>query len=241
LHSYQVDSHPLLTVNGKAGSIHVHAVPIEPAGADSSAGTIVISSTMVDSFLSSAPPVTFSSPDHEHVTITVGDTVLNPMGSSMVNFEIAVPTNIDLALQTRGDIEIDGVSGSVQARAGLGDITLTNTSLQGSGYLRADTTGSISVSGTMEPGAHYWAESNLGPISLLLPGGSRIHFDASTKLGIISSDLTAVVAATQSRGAGAEAHVDIGDTGSAQGEQAVATMTLTSNVGSISIRGAPSR
>lgn len=109
-------------------------------------------------------------------------------GSSVtVGFEVFVPRETDLALQTvNGGVTVDGVEGRIRAEAVNGGISLSGVA----GEVRARTMNggvSVALSGDAWDGRGLDAQTTNGGISILVPDGYSAELDARTQVGRIST------------------------------------------------------
>jgi hypothetical protein len=108
-------------------------------------------------------------------------------------------------------------TGSVQASSGT---------LSGNSQLITNT-GSVTFSGSISPTGTYQFQTNTGSVNVTIPGTSIFHVDASTDTGSINTNFPGVVVVHR-QFTGADAHSDVGSAPQA-------TITLTTNTGSINL------
>jgi hypothetical protein len=127
--SFLVSVHPTIVINNPTGTIDVHA---------GSADTVTINPTQKDGF-GNPPQINYDqSQDSNTITVTVED--------ASVNFDVTVPSNADLQLETTdGGIHVTGVSGQMSLSSTVGNINATQDSLSGQSTL-SNTDGNINAS-----------------------------------------------------------------------------------------------
>ena len=219
--TFPVGAQPDLSIaDTDAGFIHVHT---------GSNNTVVITTT-IKSKSGPLPTVNYATPDSNHIIVTVTDN--SPTSDqNQVNFDVTVPTSIDLELDaSAGDITVDGIQGTGHLQSGAGNITLSNTTLSGSGSVTASA-GTIIFAGSIAQGAAYQFQNSAGNIGVILPSNTNCHVDASTSSGSIQSDFSEVHIHTVDL-TGAEGEGDIGSSNPS------ATLSLQTETGSIAIREA---
>ena len=93
-----------------------------------------------------------------------------------------------------GNITVDGLSGALQLKDGIGDIAVTNATLASGSHLETGT-GNVTFNGRLDttPVADnstpsYKLQSETGKIDVTLPAGTGIFLDANTNAGKITSD-----------------------------------------------------
>jgi len=149
--------------------------------------------------------------------------------SSSVNFDVTVPTNTDLQLQSNtGTIEVHDVTGTMDLESNTGTITATDDTLTGSSTLHTDT-GSVNFSGSISSG-NYRFTTNTGSVNVSLPRDSSFHVDAKTDTGSVNTDFPGLSQSIQHNTVGAELHADVG------GNASQTNVTLTTNTGSVDLR-----
>lgn len=217
--TFPVGDQPDLSItNTDAGSINVHT------GSDD---TIVITAT-IKSPTGNFPTVNFANPDNTHVIVTVTDNSPRSNRNS-VDFDVTVPASSDLDLNARaGDITIvDGVQGTVNLQGGAGDISVSNTTLIGSGSIKVST-GAITFAGSIASGAAYQFQGNASNLDITLPSNTNSHVSARTTAGTIQSDFSEI----HIHSTGITSQEGQGDIGSSHPS---ATLSLTTGTGSITI------
>ena len=190
-----------------------------------------ITTTIDSNVLGSTPTITYAHADGGHVNATVSNGSLDFIGSDIVDFDVAVPGNVDLDLHTSvGDIDVINVRGQLHAQNNTGSISVAQTTLMGSGSLETNT-GSITFNGAIATHANYHLESNVGQVDVTLPANSAFHIDAVTGLGSISNDFPAVHVVNKFPH-GSEAHGSVG------GNNPSVMLSLQTDTGSIGIHKA---
>lgn len=105
--------------------------------------------------------------------------------SSAVNLRIVVPPTANIAADvTAGDFRVDGVSGLIELTGGAGNATLRNVSPADGSRIHV-ATGSVTVQGSVPPGASIDIAVNTGDVTLKLPADTRTRLDARTTIGDI--------------------------------------------------------
>ena len=99
--------------------------------------------------------------------------------------------NADLSI---GDIRVDGLSGVLQLKDDIGNITVDHATLSDGSHLQTGT-GNVTFNGNVDatPEANnstprYKLQSETGNIDVTLPGDTNIILDANTNAGTITSD-----------------------------------------------------
>src|SRR5947209_5084021 len=99
--------------------------------------------------------------------------------------------NADLSI---GDIRVDGLSGVLQLKDDIGNITVNHAILSDGSHLQTGT-GNVTFNGNLDttPAANnstprYKLQSETGNIDVTLPGNTNIILDANTNAGTITSD-----------------------------------------------------
>ena len=178
----------------------------------------------------------FGNPDDIHVQYSPssdGNTInisendnANFLSSSSVSFDVTVPTDTNLQLQTNtGTIDVSNVTGTMDLESNTGTITASNDNLTGSSTFHTDT-GTVNFRGSISTG-NYKFSTNTGTVDVTLPTNSNFHVDASTDTGSVNIDFPGV--SKNQHNVGADAHGDVG------GNPSQATVTLTSNTGSVNL------
>ena len=208
------DTQPTLIVNNDVGSIHV-----EPGSSSNNVHVKVKKSG--------------GNPDDIKVnysqngnTVTVTIKRVNTSSTTKADADITVPNKSNLQLQNgTGDIEVTGIEGKLLLTNGTGSINATQVKLSSNSQLQTGT-GSVNFSGSID-GGNYQFQSNTGDVEVSLPSDASFHVNANTDTGSISSDFSGV--AIERNIVGASASGTIGSTPSA-------TITLTTNTGSIHLQ-----
>lgn len=150
-----------------------------------------------------------------------------------VNWEIFVPHATDLTLTVgNGAIAINDITGHIQFNVGNGAVSLTNPSGQVEGVVGNGAI-AITLGGDHWDGAGLNVKTATGAISIHVPEGYSAHFDASTTVGVISTNYP--VAVSKSKwgipGLGGTLSFDAGSGG--------APIHVSTTVGAIKIVEAP--
>ena len=205
---------PKLIVNNDVGSVNV-----QPANNSNSIHVKVTKSGGKPSDIQ-----TNYNQSGDTVTITIKRTDAN--STTKADADITVPAKSDLQLQNgTGDITVTGITGQMSLINGTGSIDATQVTLTSDSHLQAST-GSVSFNGSIGSG-NYQFQSNTGNVAVSLPSNASFHVNANTDVGSITSDFSEVM--TQQNVAGASASGSVGNAPSA-------TITLTTNTGSIEIQ-----
>jgi hypothetical protein len=159
-------------------------------------------------------------------TVTVTIKRINTSSTTKADADITVPNKSNLQLKNgTGDIEVTGIEGKLLLTNGTGSINATQVKLSSNSQLQTGT-GSVNFSGSID-GGNYQFQSNTGDVEVSLPSDASFHVNANTDTGDISSDFSGV--AIERNIVGASASGTIGSTPSA-------TITLTTNTGSIHLQ-----
>jgi DUF4097 and DUF4098 domain-containing protein YvlB len=210
-------------INNDIGSIHVRS-----GGAESD---VTVQATKHAGLGSSVNDVQVSySQNSSAKTITVNvDRTSNGtfFNSPSVDFQVTVPNNASLELKTNtGGLDVNGVSGRMSVRSNTGSVEVSNAALSSGSTLNSNT-GSITFNGSISQTGSYQFMTNTGSINVTLPASSAFHLDATTDTGSITSDFPGVTV-QHPNFTGAVAHSDVGSSPRA-------TITMTTNTGSISL------
>ena len=139
--------------------------------------------------------------DSVDLTITLPPQSVNPTTTSIgasptptLSTESAttpLTLNADLSI---GDIRVDGLSGILQLKDDVGNITVGHATLSDGSHLQTGT-GNVTFNGNLDatPEANnstprYKLQSETGNIDVTLPGNTNIILDANTNAGTITSD-----------------------------------------------------
>ena len=219
---YTVSANPTIVLNNDTGSIHVRA------GASNS--DVTIQATRHTSWWGNGNDVNVTyNQDREGNTVTVnverpGNG--SPFGSS-VDFDLTVPSAAVLQLKTNtGSIDVSGVSGQLVLTSNTGSVQAGGGTLSGNSQLLTNT-GSVTFSGSLSQTGTYQFQTNTGSVNVTIPGTSVFHVNASTDTGSINTNFPGV-AVVHRQFTGADAHSDVG-------AAPQATITLTTNTGSINL------
>ncbi len=169
------------------------------------------------------------SSDANTITVNVNrSTSFTFFNSPSVDFEVTVPANTALQLKTNtGSIDVSGVSGQMTLGSNTGSVTMRDGALTSDSTLRSNT-GSITFNGSIGKTGSYQFMTNTGSVNVTLPASSVFHVDATTDTGSITSDFPGVNV-QHPNFTGAVAHGDVGSSPQA-------TVTLSTNTGSINLR-----
>jgi len=217
--TFPVGAHPDLSVtNTDAGFMHIHT---------GSSNTVVITAT-IESTTNTPPTVNYTTPDSNHIIVTVTDNAPTP-NQNKVDFDVTVPASIGLDLSaSAGDISVvDGIQGVVNLQSDAGNISLSNTTLIGSGSIKVSA-GTIAFAGSVAQGAAYQFQGSASSLDVTLPSTTNCHVDARTTTGSIQSDFTEV----HIQNVGVTGQEGQGDIGSSNPS---ATISLETSSGPITI------
>lgn len=209
------ETQPTLIVNNDVGSIHV-----QPGSSSNNVHVKVKKS-------GGNPDDIKVSYSQNGNTVTVTIKRVNTSSTTKADADITVPNKSNLQLQNgTGDIEVTGIEGKLSLTNGTGSIDATQIKLSSDSKLQTST-GSVNFSGSIGGSGNYQFQSNTGDVEVSLPSDASFHFNANTDTGSISSDFSGV--AIERNIVGASASGTIGSTPSA-------TITLTTNTGSIHLQ-----
>ena len=173
------------------------SVQVQPAGS-----TLSVTATVPDT-----GSIFGSHNDSVDLTITLPPQSVNPTATSIganptptLSTASTVSTasattplmlNADLSI---GDIRVDGLSGVLQLKDDVGNITVDHATLSDGSHLQTGT-GNVTFNGNVDatPAANnstprYKLQSETGNIDVTLPGDTNIILDANTNAGTITSD-----------------------------------------------------
>jgi len=220
---FAVSTTPTVVINNDIGSIHVRSGGAESdvtiqatkhAGLGSNVNDVQVSYSQN----SSANTITVN------VARTSNTTFFN---SPSVDFQVTVPNNASLELKTNtGGLDVSGVSGRMSVRSNTGSVEVRDGVLSSGSTLNSNT-GSITFNGSINQAGSYQFMTNTGSINVTLPASSSFHLDASTDTGSITSDFPGVYV-QHPNFMGAVTHSDVGSSPQA-------TITMTTNTGSINL------
>jgi len=221
--NYTVSANPTIVLNNDTGSIHVRA------GASTS--DVTIQATRHTSWWGNANDVNVTyNQDREGNTVSVNVERPNngsSFGSSSVDFDLTVPGTAVLQLKTNtASIDVSGVSGQLVLTSNTGSVQASGGTLSDNSQLMTNT-GSVTFSGSLSQTGTYQFQTNTGSVNVTIPGTSVFHVDASTDTGSINTNFPGVVVVHR-QFTGADAHSDVG-------AAPQATITLTTNTGSINL------
>ena len=209
-----------LVIHESTGEIHVHAV--------NGSNSVTIQATKDAGGFFGNPndiQVQYNQSGGNTIDVSTNDGG-NIFSSSSVNFDVTVPTNTDLQLQSNtGTIEVHDVTGTMDLESNTGTITALNDNLTGSSTMRTNT-GTVNFSGSISPG-NYQFTTNTGSVDVALPRDSSFHVIAKTDTGSVSTDFPGL--SVQHHNVGADLQGDVGTSPSQ------ATVMLTTNTGSVDL------
>ncbi|MGZ3625184.1 MAG: DUF4097 family beta strand repeat-containing protein [Ktedonobacteraceae bacterium] len=220
---FAVSATPTVVINNDIGSIHVQS---GGTGSD-----VAIQATKYAGFGGNVNDVQVNYTQNSAaniVTVNVDRTTNATFFSSLkVDFEVTVPNNAALEIKTTtGGLDVSGVSGQMSLQSNTGSVDVRDGVLSPGSSLNSNT-GSITFNGSISKTGSYQFTTNTGSINVTLPANSVFHLDASTDTGSITSDFPGVYV-QHTNFTGATAHSDVGSAPQA-------TITMTTNTGSISL------
>ena len=220
---FAVSGTPTVVINNDIGNIHVQS--------GGSGSDVTIQATKHAGFSSNVNNVQVNYAQNSAAnTITVNvDRTSNTtfFNSPSVDFQVTVPNNASLELKTNtGGLDVNGVSGRMSVGSNTGSVEVRNGVLSSDSTLHSNT-GSITFNGSISQTGSYQFMTNTGSINVTLPASSAFHLDATTDTGSITSDFPGVNV-QHPNFTGAVTHSDVGSSPQA-------TLTMTTNTGSISL------
>ena len=167
------------------------SVQVQPTGS-----TLSVTATVPDT-----GSIFGSHNDSVDLTITLPPQSVNPTATSIgasptptlstASATTPLTLNADLSI---GDIRVDGLSGVLQLKDDIGNITVNHAILSDGSHLQTGT-GNVTFNGHVDatPAANnstprYKLQSETGNIDVTLPGDTNIILDANTNAGTITSD-----------------------------------------------------
>lgn len=212
--SFSVGTLPTLIINDPSGSIHIHtgstsSVSVEAAKQDRN---------IQISYQQSGNAIDINA-----------DNSKGFFKSGSVDFDVTVPSNTNLQLQTdSGDIEVTAVNGQMSLATNSGDITAQQDSLTGQSMLKTNS-GSVTYDGSIDTSGSYTFEANSGSVDVTLPTDAAFHVQASTNDGSIDADDFSTSVRVMQNNSGATASGDVGNAPRA-------TVILQTDSGSITLQ-----
>lgn len=170
--TFTVGEEPYLDLSNFAGKVSVQA------GED---GVIRVVATKKALGTSSLDRISVSMRE-ERGGVVIRTTKRSNLNNASVDLEIVAPPGTELELNTgAGSIEIEGLTGSIDAHSGAGSITVTGAR----GPVRLGTgVGSVYYRGA--PVGRCRLETGAGEISIRLPAEPDVRLDLNTGLGSIN-------------------------------------------------------
>src|SRR5258706_3027797 len=203
------NNQPTIIINDASGNIQVHS-------GDSSGSVNVQTIKQADGF---------GNPKDEHVTYNKSPdgsslTIDFAGGSGSVDFNVTVPGNSNLNLQTSsGDVTVDSINGQISMSTDRGDITATNDTFSGSTKLTTGSgditakqdllngpatlhtdSGDITFDGAINGNGNYQFTTGHGDINATLSDNTGLDVNASTDNGSINSGIPIVRAQNNDAG-----------------------------------------
>lgn len=181
--TFEVDAHPTIILNNKAGQIRVHA---------GQEGQVSITTTkrgyLFSPRLDNDAHVSYQQ-DRTINRITARAETWRPFGKNLVDFEMTVPPQASLELVTNaGSISVQNIDGEMKLRSDAGSITASQVTLHGQSRLRTNM-GSITFIGGLDPVGDYELSTDLGGVTATLPADASFRLEAKTDLGSVSTNL----------------------------------------------------
>jgi hypothetical protein len=119
-------------------------------------------------------------------TITINEQAYSSMSDQNMTLDITLPANSDIeATLSAGDINIDGVSGTMNVTTNAGNIDFQNGTLTGTSSFQDS--GIITFHGSLANKGDYTFGNTAGPINLTLPVNSAFTLDAKNNPGNVSN------------------------------------------------------
>ncbi len=141
-----------------------------------------------------------------------------------VEVQVIVPANAVLQIEDHlGNVNATGKYRSIQVQDDLGNITLSGNAV--SSTVLSDNMGNISFQG--DPGVSSNFTNNMGNVSLVFVGKRNLQVNATTDLGNISGALGQLTVQSS--------HHWTGTTGHGNGGTPSGTVSVTNNLGNISL------
>lgn len=104
----------------------------------------------------------------------------------LVDLLIQVPAQASLNVQVSvGTLDLDGISGLVNATVGTGKVQATMGSVADGSQMHV-TTGSITLIGALDTSASLRLQADTGNVELSLPASTAAHMEANTQIGKMS-------------------------------------------------------
>jgi len=148
--------------------------------------------------------------DSNTLTITVSG---NDLKDQNADITVIVPQNTSLQLQDNGgDINVNDVSGQMSLTTQGGSINMNNDALSGQSSITTDS-GSITFDGTLDRAGNYRFQTRSGGITATIPSDSNVQIHQSHGTGSFNNNFP----------------------GTSIGNSPQASLTLTTNSGSINV------
>lgn len=181
-HTFLATGTPTIHVGNAVGSIHVAPGP-------SGQVQVEIIKTVADLSEEAARRAL------EEMTVTLtqeGDTFtiaapatwsLNPLRSQKIDLILTIPPEAACHLkQDFGAIVASGITGHLEANSKAGNIELSGVNVEGDSRI-AVTSGNVTMSGTVRPGASLEVEVVTGNVVMSLPHDTPVHLEAQAHVG----------------------------------------------------------
>lgn len=164
------------------------------------------------------------------MVVTVKQPVSLLAGRSVsVDLDIRVPRDTGLQIENSvGDVKARSLTGELQVRSGVGDVTLTDMTAQGQLEVRSDV-GDIRFHGILPFAGKLSFKSNVGKVRLELPTDASFSLDAKTDVGSIDCQFDVSGRRSGEKLVGDELQGMVG-------AAPQATLSIEVNTGDISIR-----
>jgi hypothetical protein len=189
---FAVGTSPTLDVENFAGNVTIHA------GAEGEIRVVATKRALRESDLGRIEVEI----DERDSGVSIRSRKENSLRSGRVEFEITVPPDTDLTLRTgAGDLDLEGLEGSVDASSGAGDVDIRDVTGElrieiGAGNIRvlgstnrvrlSTGAGDIDYDGDPKDSCRFG--TGAGNIRLALPGSLGAEVDLETGIGAIQTD-----------------------------------------------------
>jgi hypothetical protein len=118
-------------------------------------------------------------------------------GGRHVDLTVTVPAQANIAATLNaGNVDVDGVTGTIAIQNDAGNLSLDDVTLGGSSSA-TDNAGNIDVSGALQAGASLESQTNAGNVTARLPRATSAHLTASTNAGSVDVDAVWPVSVSQ--------------------------------------------
>jgi len=176
---------------------------------------------------------TETSQSGDNVTITTHLPSFNDgIAATQINMSVYVTvpqtTNLDMHSDV-GDVDVQGVTGTMTIAGKTSDIDLSDTTLVGASSLRAEV-GDITCFCTLADAASVQLSTTTGDIRLSLPSTTSASLTASTDIGDVKVASVWPISTTRNNvGAGASGNLNANPTGSITAQSSVGDITVSAS------------